>query len=81
MKEATEVYQLEAPSPTLSSPSLLTSMTPNTRPLKMLEPRPVWGLNVLRIINGPTAAAISYGLDKKVTGERKIFIFDLGDWR
>ena len=36
------------------------------------------GLNVLRIINEPTAAAIAYGLDKKGTGERNILIFDLG---
>ncbi|KAJ3090784.1 hypothetical protein HK102_002686 [Quaeritorhiza haematococci] len=36
------------------------------------------GLNVLRIINEPTAAAIAYGLDKKYTGERNILIFDLG---
>merc|ERR1719230_678031 len=36
------------------------------------------GLNVLRIINEPTAAAIAYGLDKKATGERNILIFDLG---
>jgi len=35
------------------------------------------GLNVLRIINEPTAAAIAYGLDKK-TGERNVLIFDLG---
>ena len=34
------------------------------------------GLNVLRIINEPTAAAIAYGLDKK--GKRKIVIFDFG---
>eukprot|EP01120_Amphizonella_sp_Union-15-10_P007618 TRINITY_DN258_c0_g1_i2.p1 TRINITY_DN258_c0_g1~~TRINITY_DN258_c0_g1_i2.p1 ORF type:complete len:670 (-),score=190.96 TRINITY_DN258_c0_g1_i2:99-2108(-) len=36
------------------------------------------GLNVLRIINEPTAAAIAYGLDKKGAGERNILIFDLG---
>merc|ERR1712036_208522 len=36
------------------------------------------GLNVLRIINGPTAAAIAYGLDKKVGAERNVLIFDLG---
>jgi heat shock protein 1/8 len=35
------------------------------------------GLNVLRIINEPTAAAIAYGLDKKGT-EKDILIFDLG---
>jgi len=39
------------------------------------------GLEVLRIINEPTAAAIAYGLDKKTqgdTGERNVLIFDLG---
>ncbi|GKF37727.1 putative mediator of RNA polymerase II transcription subunit 37c, partial [Tanacetum coccineum] len=37
------------------------------------------GLNVLRIINEPTAAAIAYGLDKKAssTGEKNVLIFDL----
>ena len=35
------------------------------------------GLNVLRIINEPTAAAIAYGLDKK-TDEKMVLIFDLG---
>jgi len=35
-------------------------------------------LNVLRIINEPTAAAIAYGLDKKKKGETNILIFDLG---
>jgi len=38
------------------------------------------GLNVLRVINEPTAAAIAYGLDKKSTssGEVNVLIFDLG---
>ncbi|KAK9902653.1 hypothetical protein WJX75_001465 [Coccomyxa subellipsoidea] len=40
------------------------------------------GLDVLRIINEPTAAAIAYGLDKKETGDkvrdRQVLIFDLG---
>ena len=35
-------------------------------------------MNVLRIINEPTAAAIAYGLDKKVGVERNVLIFDLG---
>jgi molecular chaperone DnaK (HSP70) len=35
------------------------------------------GLNVVRIINEPTAAAIAYGLDKK-GGEHNILVFDLG---
>merc|ERR1711881_752176 len=34
------------------------------------------GLNVLRVINEPTAAAIAYGLDKK--GEKNILVYDLG---
>jgi molecular chaperone DnaK len=34
------------------------------------------GLNVLRIINEPTAAALAYGVDKR--GEKKIAVFDLG---
>ncbi|XP_073404671.1 heat shock 70 kDa protein-like [Dendrobates tinctorius] len=36
------------------------------------------GLNVLRIINEPTAAAIAYGLDKGSRGEHNVLIFDLG---
>merc|ERR1719463_330402 len=35
------------------------------------------GLNVMRIINEPTAAAIAYGLDKK-SGEKNILVYDLG---
>ncbi len=36
------------------------------------------GLNILRIINEPTAAAIAYGLDKKCEDEKNVLIFDLG---
>lgn len=36
------------------------------------------GLNILRIINEPTAAALAYGLDKNLKGEKNILIFDLG---
>lgn len=38
------------------------------------------GLEVMRIINEPTAAAIAYGLDKKSssTSEQNVLIFDLG---
>ena len=37
------------------------------------------GLNILRIINEPTAAAIAYGLDKeKGQGEKNVLIYDLG---
>jgi len=36
------------------------------------------GLNVLRVINEPTAAAISYGLDKKSDKDKTILIYDFG---
>lgn len=36
------------------------------------------GLNVLRIINEPTAAALAYGLDKKLQKDKNVLIFDLG---
>ena len=36
------------------------------------------GLDVLRIINEPTAAALAYGLDKKGKKDEKVAVFDLG---
>ena len=36
------------------------------------------GLNVLRIVNEPTAAALAYGLEKNLRGEKNVLIFDLG---
>ena len=36
------------------------------------------GFNVLRIINEPTAAALAYGLDKNLSGEKNVLIYDLG---
>ncbi|KAN0120439.1 Heat shock protein 70 family [Russula decolorans] len=36
------------------------------------------GLQILRIINEPTAAAIAYGLDKKSSSETRIIVYDLG---
>ena len=38
----------------------------------------ICGLNVLRVINEPTAAAIAYGRDTKVSDERNVLVFDLG---
>lgn len=35
------------------------------------------GLNVIRVVNEPTAAAIAYGLDR-TGGERQIIVYDLG---
>lgn len=36
------------------------------------------GLNCIRVINEPTAAAMCYGFDKQTDGDQKILIFDLG---
>lgn len=36
------------------------------------------GLNVKRIINEPTAGALAYGLEKNLSGEKNVLIFDLG---
>ncbi|XP_061187692.1 heat shock protein 70 B2-like [Saccostrea echinata] len=36
------------------------------------------GLNVMRIINEPTAAALVYGLEKNITGEKNVLVYDLG---
>jgi heat shock 70kDa protein 1/2/6/8 len=36
------------------------------------------GLNILRTVNAPTAAAVAYGIDRRVSGELNILIFDLG---
>lgn len=38
----------------------------------------ICGLNVVRILNEPTSAAMAYGLDKKSKGETNVLIFDLG---
>ena len=38
------------------------------------------GLNCLRIINEPTAAALAYGIDNKSNKEQKVLIFDVGGW-
>ena len=39
------------------------------------------GLNVMRIINEPTAAAVAYGLEQKSAGEKNVLIFDCGGKR
>jgi molecular chaperone DnaK len=36
------------------------------------------GLEVLRIVNEPTASALAYGLDKELKNDQKILVFDLG---
>ncbi|KAK6458946.1 heat shock protein 70 [Scheffersomyces xylosifermentans] len=36
------------------------------------------GLNILKVLNEPTAAALAYGLSKKVNGEKYVLVYDLG---
>lgn len=36
------------------------------------------GLHVLRIMNEPTAAALAFGLEKNITGEKNVMVYDLG---
>ena len=36
------------------------------------------GLEVLRIVNEPTASALAYGLDKELKNDQKVLVFDLG---
>ena len=63
-------------SPTPSSPSPAYFNDAQRQATK--DAGTISGLNVLRIINEPTAAAIAYGLDKKSSGEKNILVFDLG---
>ncbi|CDS36159.2 heat shock protein 70 related [Echinococcus multilocularis] len=43
-----------------------------------LEAGKIAGLNVLRLINEPTAAALAYGMDKKVDEQRNVLVFAMG---
>ncbi|XP_077967177.1 heat shock cognate 71 kDa protein-like [Styela clava] len=50
----------------------------NTQRNATIDAGRIAGLNVLRVINEPTAAAIAYGLEKKTNEEQNVLIFDLG---
>jgi len=51
----------------------------NSQRLATMDAGVIAGLNVMRIINEPTAAAIAYGLEKATSvGEKNVLIFDLG---
>jgi molecular chaperone DnaK len=58
-----------------SSPCPPTSTTPSAQATK--EAGQIAGLEVLRIINEPTAAALAYGLDNK-KNDQTVLVFDLG---
>ena len=73
LKRDAESY-LESPSPRPSSPSPRILPTRSGRPRRMRAK--LRGLNVQRIINEPTAAALAYGIDKEQS--QKIMVYDLG---
>ncbi|XP_039267900.1 heat shock cognate 71 kDa protein-like [Styela clava] len=50
----------------------------NTQRNATIDAGRIAGLNVLRVINEPTAAAIAYGLEKETNEEQNILVFDLG---
>ncbi|XP_077967175.1 heat shock cognate 71 kDa protein-like [Styela clava] len=50
----------------------------NTQRNATIDAGRIAGLNVLRVINEPTAAAIAFGLEKETNEEQKVLIFDLG---
>nr|XP_039266914.1 heat shock 70 kDa protein II-like isoform X1 [Styela clava] len=50
----------------------------NTQRNATIDAARIAGLNVLRVINEPTAAAIAYGLEKETNEEQNVLVFDLG---
>jgi L1 cell adhesion molecule like protein len=75
MKETAEAYLgKDVPNAVITVPAYFNdSQRASTK-----DAGAIAGLNVLRIINEPTAAAIAYGLDKQSSSERNVLIFDLG---
>ncbi len=74
LKRDAEAYSVRR-SPTRSSPSPAYFEDAQRQATK--EAGQIAGLNVLRIVNEPTAAALAYGLDKGEK-EQTILVFDLG---
>merc|ERR1719473_1397219 len=75
MKETAEAYLgKDVPNAVVTVPAYFNdSQRASTK-----DASSICGLNCLRIINEPTAAAIAYGLDKQSSSERNVLIFDLG---
>merc|ERR1711914_51428 len=75
MKEVAEAYLgKDVPSAVVTVPAYFN----DSQRQATKDAGTISGMNILRIINEPTAAAIAYGLDKKVGAERNVLIFDLG---
>ena len=74
MKETTEAYPESTVNAVVTVPAYLN----DSQGQATKDAGTISRLTVLQIINEPTAAAIAYSLDKKVSGERNVLIFDLG---
>lgn len=75
MKQTAEAYLgKEVPSAVVTVPAYFN----DSQRQATKDAGAIAGLNVLRIINEPTAAAIAYGLDKKNDKEETVLIYDLG---
>ena len=74
MKETTEAYLESTVNAVVTVPAYFN----DSQGQATKDAGTISRLTVLQIINEPTAAAIAYSLDKKVSGERNVLIFDLG---
>jgi L1 cell adhesion molecule like protein len=75
MKQTAEAYLgKEVPSAVVTVPAYFN----DSQRQATKDAGAIAGMNVLRIINEPTAAAIAYGLDKKKDKEETVLIYDLG---
>ena len=75
MKEIAEAYLGKT---VTNAPITVPAYFTDSQHLATKDAETIAGFSVLRITNEPTAAAIAYGLDKKVGAERNVLIFDLG---
>ncbi|KAF0288932.1 Major heat shock protein Ab [Amphibalanus amphitrite] len=75
MKETAEAYLGE---PITDAVVTVPAYFNNRQRSATMDAGKIAGLNIRRIINEPTAAALAYGLDKNLNGEKTILVFDLG---
>ncbi|XP_043200721.1 heat shock 70 kDa protein II-like [Amphibalanus amphitrite] len=75
MKETAEAYLGE---PITDAVVTVPAYFNNRQRSATMDAGKIAGLKIKRIINEPTAAALAYGLDKNLNGEKTILVFDLG---
>jgi L1 cell adhesion molecule like protein len=75
MKQIAEVYlKRKVSEAVISVPAYFN----DSQRRAIIDAAVIAGLYVLRVVNASTLASIAYGIDKKVSGERNVLIFDLG---